>query len=125
MLWAEDDVRKLVEKLTASSRGGSGANLTPEDVDIAVAALRAYCDKLLSPPATGAIVSFQIEALDGVGLPREALATTVDPRVARSAFARAKRRFPDQKIVLRGQTISGERVHPDDASSRWEYQTQH
>jgi hypothetical protein len=78
----------------------------------ALAALRALRDKLISPPVAGAIVSFQIESLDGMGLPREVLATTVDERVAYTALAKAKKRFPNQKIVLRGQTISGARIDP-------------
>jgi hypothetical protein len=91
-------------------RGGSGAELTPKSVNVALAALRAYRDKLISPPVTGAIISFQIEALDGMGLPREVLAITVDERITRSALAKAKKRFPAQKIVLRAKTSSGERI---------------
>jgi hypothetical protein len=98
MRWAEEDVRKLVEKLTELSRGGSGAELTPKSVNVALAALRAYRDKLTSPRVTGAIVSFQIEALDGVGLPREVLATTVDEHLAHATLAKAKKQFRDQKL---------------------------
>jgi len=45
-------------------------------------------------------------------LPREVLATTVDERVTLTALAKPKKRFPNQKIVLRGQTISGDRIDP-------------
>jgi hypothetical protein len=110
MFWTDDDVRKLVELLTASSRQGGDAELTPEAVNITLAALRAYRDKLASPPAAGAIVGFQVEALDELGLPREVLVATVDEGVARSTLAKAKNQFPDQKIVLRARTISGERI---------------
>jgi hypothetical protein len=112
MLWTDDDVRRLVELLTASSLEGSDAELTPEAVNIVLAALRAYGDKLASSPHTGAIVSFQIEALDEMGLPREVLATTVDECLARSTLVKAKKRFRNQKIVLRAKTISGERINP-------------
>jgi hypothetical protein len=114
MLWVTDDVRKLAEQLTASSYEGRGAKLTPASVNIALAALRAHRDKLTSPPATEAIVSFQIEVLDSMGLPREVLGTATDERVAHTALAEAKKRFPRQKIVLRGKTSSGERIDPAD-----------
>jgi hypothetical protein len=112
MLRAEDEIRGLVEQLTTSSRGGRGAKLTPTSVNIVLAALRAYRDKLTAPPVTAAIVSFQIEARDGMGLPQEALATTVDERVACATLAKARKRFPGQEIVLRGKTSSGERIYP-------------
>ena len=113
MLWAEDDIRKLVEQLTASSRRGSGANLTPEAVNIALAALRAYRDGRSPRPVTEAIVGFQVVAFDGMDLPSEVLASTADERIAHTTLAKAKRRFPDQKIVLRGKSRSGERVNLD------------
>jgi hypothetical protein len=112
MLWTEGEIRRLVEQLTASSRDGRAAKLTPKSVNIALAALRAYRDKLTSPPVSAAVVSFQIEALDGMGLPREVLAITIDERVARATLAKAKKRFPSQEIVLRGKTSSGERIDP-------------
>ena len=112
MLWTMDDIRKLMEQLTASSRSGRGAKLTPAAVNIALVALRAYRDRLASPPATKAIPGFQIEALDNMGLPREVLATIVDERVAHTTLAEAKKRFPDRNIVLRGTTSNGERINP-------------
>ena len=112
MLWVEGEIRKLVGQLTASSHGGRGAKLTPESVNVALAALRAYRDKVTPPLANAAITKFQIEVLDSMGLPQEVLATIVDERIARSALAEAKKRFPDRKIVLRGTTSNGERIDP-------------
>jgi hypothetical protein len=110
MLWVEDDIRRLMEQLTESLHRGRGAKLTPTSVNIALAALRAHRDKLTSPPVTAAIVSFQIEAQDGMGLPREVLATTVDGHLARAMLAKATKRFHGQKVALRGKTSSGERI---------------
>ncbi|WP_158816148.1 hypothetical protein [Methylocapsa sp. S129] len=112
MRWVEEDVRKLEEKLTALSRGGGGGRLTPKSVNITLTALRGCRGRLISPLTTEAIVSFQIETLDGMGLPGEVLAINVDERVARTAFAKAKTQFPDQKIMVWGKTSSGKRVHP-------------
>jgi hypothetical protein len=112
MLSTDDDIHKLVEQLTASSRRGTDANLTAEAVNIALAALRAYLDKLVSPSAFAPIASFQIETLDDMGLPGEVLATTVDEGVARSTLAKAKRRFPKQEIVMRAKTMTGKRINP-------------
>jgi hypothetical protein len=110
MVWADDDVHKLVEQIIASSREGRDVDLTPEGVNIVLAALRAYLDKLASPSSTAAIVGFQVEALDELGLLREVLVATVDEGVARSTLAKAKNQFPNQKIVLRARTMSGERI---------------
>jgi hypothetical protein len=76
-------------------------------------ALRAYLEKPAAPGTT-TIVSFQIEALDNIGLPVEVLATAGDKRIARTTLARAKQRFPDRMITLRGKSRSGERIEPVD-----------
>jgi hypothetical protein len=109
---APDHFRKLVKQLTNSLARGSGANLTPEDVDIALAALRAYRREPVPRRATDAAVSFQIETLDELNLPRKMLAITFDERVAHAGLAVAKKQFPDNNIVLRGTTSSGERIAP-------------
>ena len=109
MIPIDDDIRKLVTQLIAASRRRSGAELNPKSVDIALAALRAYLEKPAAPGTT-TIVSFQIEALDDIGLPVEVLATTGDKRIARTTLARAKERFPDRMITLRGKSSGGERI---------------
>jgi hypothetical protein len=113
MFCVDDDIRRLVAQLTISSHSRSQAKLNPKSVNIALAALRAYLDKSASPPATTAIVSFQIEALDNIGLPFEVLATTGDKRIAHITLAKAKQRFPG-RIALRGKSRSGERIKPAD-----------
>jgi hypothetical protein len=114
MFHIDDDIRKLVTQLTAASHSRSGAKLNPKSVNIALAALRAYLDKPTSPPVTTTIVSFQIEALDNIGLPVEVLATTGDKRIAHTTLARAKQRFPDRMITLRGTSSRGERIRSAD-----------
>jgi hypothetical protein len=114
MFFVDDDIRKLVAQLSASSHGRSGAKLNPKSVNIALAALRASLEKRASPPAATAIISFQIEALDNIGLPLEVLATTGDKRIAHTTLATAKERFPNRMIALRGQARSGERIKPTD-----------
>jgi hypothetical protein len=114
MFFVDDDIRKLVAQLSASSHGRSRAKLNPKSVNIALAALRAYLNEAASPRAATAIVSFQIEALDNMGLPLEVLATTVDERVAHATLAEAKQRFPGRTIALRGKSRSGERIKPVD-----------
>ena len=114
MFCVDDDIRKLVAQLTECSRGRSGAKLNPKSVNIALAALRAYREKADSPAVTTAIVGFQIEALDSLGLPLKVLATTGDKRIAHTTLARAKQRFPGQMITLRGMFSSGERIKPAD-----------
>ena len=114
MFFVDDDIRKLVTQLIAASRGGSGAKLNSKSVNIALAALRACLEKSAAPPVTTMIVSFQIEALDNIGLPVKVLATTGDIRIARATLARAKERFPDRMITLRGKSSSGERIRSAD-----------
>jgi hypothetical protein len=114
MFCVDDDIRRLVAQLTVSSQGRSRAKLNPKSVNIALAALRACLDKPVSPPATTAIVSFQIEALDNIGLPLEVLATTGDKRIAHTTLAKAKQRFPGRMIALWGKSRSGERIKPAD-----------
>jgi hypothetical protein len=114
MIQIDDDIRKLVTQLIAASRSRSGAKLNPKSVDVALAALRACLEKPASRPVTTAIVSFQIEALDNIGLPAEVLATTGDKRIAHTTLARAKARFPDRMITLRGKSSSGERIRSPD-----------
>jgi hypothetical protein len=114
MFQIDDDLRKLVTRLTVSSHGRGRAKLNPKSVNIALAALRAYLVKPTSPPATTAIVSFQIEALDNIGLPLKVLATTYDKRIAHATLAKAKQRFPGRMIALRGKSRSGERIKPVD-----------
>jgi hypothetical protein len=107
-----DSIRKLVMQLATSSARGSGANLTPEAVNLALPALRAYRRRLAPRPVAEGVVSFQIEAHDDLNLPEKALATTLEESIARVIFAAAKRRFPAQHITLRGQVRSGERIAP-------------
>ena len=114
MFSVDDDIRKFVGQLTASSHSGSGAKLTPKSVNIALVALRAYCDRTAPRLATEAIASFQIEAFDGMDLPQEVLAITINERLAHTILAKAKKRFPGRIIVLRGKTSSGERIIPAD-----------
>ena len=109
-----DDIRKLAAQLAVSSHGRIRAKLNPKSVKITLAALRAYLDKPTSPPATRSIVSFQIEALDNIGLPLEVLATTGDKRIAHATLAKAKECFPDRMITLRGKSSRGERIKPAD-----------
>jgi hypothetical protein len=109
---APDRVRKLVKQLTNSLARGSGANLTPEAVDIALAALRAYPRARVPRRAADAVVSFQIETLDDLNLPRKMLAIVFDESVAHAGLAVAKKQFSDKSIVLRGTTSSGERIAP-------------
>ena len=93
MFHIDDDIRKLVTQLTVASRSRCGAKLNSKSVNIAWAALRAYLGKHAAPPGTTMIVSFQIEALDNIGLPVEVLATTGEKRIARTTLATAKERF--------------------------------
>jgi hypothetical protein len=109
---APDRFRKLVKQLTISLARGSGANLTPEAVDIALAALRAYPRARAPRRAADAVVSFQIESLDDLNLPRKVLAIVFDESVAHAGLAVAKKQFSDKSIVLRGTTSSGERIAP-------------
>jgi hypothetical protein len=114
MFHIDDDIRKLVTQLTAASHSRSGARLNPKSVNIALAALRAYLDKPASRPVTTAIVSFQIEALDNIGLPLEVLAVAGDERIAHTTLARTKELFPSRMITLRGKFSSGERIRSPD-----------
>jgi hypothetical protein len=114
MFHTDDDIRKLVMQLIAASRSRSGAKLNPKSVDIAFAALRAYLEKPAAPPGTITIVSFQVEALNNIGLPVEVLATTGDKRIAHTTLESAKERFPGRMIALRGKSSSGERIKPVD-----------
>jgi hypothetical protein len=107
-----------VKQLAASSRRGRGVELTPEAVDIALVALRAYIDRLVSPPGAEAIVRYQIEVFDNLDLPQEIIATTVDERLARATLAKAKKSFPGQNIVLRGKTNAGKRISPIEAPAK-------
>ena len=107
MAWTTDYVRTVVNQLATSSKQGSGSDLTPEAVNLALAALRAYRGGLVSLRTGESLEGFQIEAIDDLDLPREVLAATPDESIARAALAEAKKRFPTRNIVLRGATSSG------------------
>jgi hypothetical protein len=93
MPWAGDDIRQFVEQLTAASREGRGAKLMPRSVNIALAALRAYRDRLTTSPVTAAIVSFSARS---AGDRRR--------RARGSCHTReVERRFTDQEIGLQGR----------------------
>jgi hypothetical protein len=110
MAWTTDYVRKLVNQLVDSSEQRSGADLTPEAVDLALAALRFYRSGPVALRPAEADDGFQIEAFDDLNLPREVLAVASDESIAQAALAQAKKQFPARNIVLRGTTSSGKIV---------------
>jgi hypothetical protein len=112
MAWTTDYVRKLVDQLVGSSEQRSGVDLTPDAVDLALAALRVYRSGPVALRPAEAVDSFQIEAIDDLNLPREVLAIASDQSIAHAALAQAKKQFPARNIVLRGTTSSGKIVAP-------------
>jgi hypothetical protein len=101
MAWTTDHVRELVNQLAVSLGQGSGGELTPEAVNLALTAIRAH-RRGLEWRQPKRLKGFQVEAIDGPNLPREVLAITSDENIAHAALAQAKRRFPARTIVLRG-----------------------
>jgi hypothetical protein len=106
MAWTTDYVRKIVYQLAASSEQGRGARLTPETVDLILAALRVYRGRRVARPSDKARDGLQIEAVDELNLPLEVLAATPDENIAHAILMAAKKRFPARNIVLRGATVS-------------------
>jgi hypothetical protein len=104
MAWTTDCVRKLVDQLDSSLERGSGGELTPEAVDVALTVIRAHRRELVAPAETPE--GFQVEAIDDLNMPGEVLAITPDENIAHAALAQAKRRFPARNIVLRGRRLA-------------------
>ena len=101
---ASGDIHKLADQLAQHSQRGAGAHLTPECVDLALAALRAYGDMLGPPKIKRTRQMFQVEAMDSRGWPEEVLAVVRDALIARAAFEEAVKQHPDRKIRLRHGT---------------------
>src|ERR1700722_20344753 len=101
MAWTTDHVRKLAKQLAVSLEEGSGGELTPEAVNLALTAIHAHRRGLVMPAETPK--GFQVEAINDLNLPREVLAITSDENIAHAALAQAKRHFPARTIVLKGR----------------------
>jgi hypothetical protein len=110
MAWTTDYVRRLVSQLAASSERGSSANITPEAVNLILAALRGSHRWLNAASPATAFDGFQIDAIDDQNLPLEVLATTPDEDIAHAMLAAAKKQLPARNIVLRETTSSGKIV---------------
>jgi hypothetical protein len=95
------DVRRLSDELRRSLRKKRGADLTPEDTDIALAALRAVAGIAGGRDPARRPDLFQIEQLDDQGWPVEVLASVVSSPVAHAAFAAAVGRHPQRRLRLR------------------------
>ena len=106
------DIHKLADDLAQQSQAGSGARLTPDAVNIALAALRSHADVLGPPKSVKTRRAFQIEALNSQGWPEEVLAAVNDEVIARAAFEAAVRQHPGRKLRLRqGARLVAESEH--------------
>jgi hypothetical protein len=95
------EVHQLVDHLTQSSQKGVGARLRPQDVDIALMALKAGVGMMAAPKIKLTPRTFQIELLDRHGWPEQVLAVVRDETIARAAFDEAIKQQPGRKIRLR------------------------
>jgi hypothetical protein len=96
-----DDMRQLADQLAQASQKGQGARLAPQDVDIALTALRAHAGAMSPPKMKITPQMFQIELLDDQGWPEAVLAVIRDEVIARAAFDEAARQRPNRKLKLR------------------------
>jgi hypothetical protein len=108
------DVRRLSEELLRQSRKGSGADLTPEEVDVALAALRSMAGIAVQKNLDRRNRPLQVELLDDQGWSVEMLAILVDEPVARAAFAAAVKQRPERRIMLR----HGSKIVADSGANR-------
>ena len=95
------DVRRLSQELRHKLWRGKGADLTAEEMDVALAALRSMAGITVQENLDRRNSAFQIELLDDQGWPVEVLANLVDEPVARRAFAAAVKQRPERRIMLR------------------------
>jgi hypothetical protein len=102
------DIHRLSEKFQHAADVSKGSRLTPADVDIALAALRAAVEDAHAERGSRS-VSFQIEALGEDGWPLEVLAVVHQETLARAVFARVVGGESTRKLRLR----VGERVLVD------------
>jgi hypothetical protein len=107
-------LRGLSDRLKKALGKCAGVNLTPEDLDLALAALRAIASGIAREGVfNGGRATFQIELLDEEGWPKETLAVILDESVARQVFEIAAKGRPERRIVLRcGSKILAK--HPSD-----------
>jgi hypothetical protein len=98
------DIRRLSDELRRALQKRKGADLTPEDVDVALAALRSVATLPGQPKLERRNETFQIELLDAQGWPVEVLASVADYPIARAAFAAAVEGRPTGRIRLRRST---------------------
>ena len=108
------DVRRLSEELLRKSREGNGAQLTPEEVDVALVALRSMAGITVQKNPDRRNGSFQVELLGDQGWSVEVLAILVDELVARTAFAAAIKQRPERRIMLR----HGSKILADSGANR-------
>jgi hypothetical protein len=95
------DVRRLSRESRSKLRRGKGADLTPEELDVALAALRSMAGITVEENLDRRNSAFQIELLDDQGWTVQVLAILVDEPVARGAFAAAVKQRPERRIMLR------------------------
>jgi hypothetical protein len=96
-----DDIQTLAEMLAQAAKRGCGAHLTPLSVEIALSALRVDIERTRR--------MFQIELMNGDGLPMQVLAVVSDPHIARAVFDETVRRRPGCRIRLRrGQQVDAQ-----------------
>jgi hypothetical protein len=94
-------VRELSHRLKGCALRGDGAALTPEDVEVALASLRAIAGAVPQKKPSRRQCAFQIELIDDEGWPAETLAQVADEAVALRAFEVAVLQRPRSTIRLR------------------------
>jgi hypothetical protein len=108
------DVRRLSDDLRRALRKRRGADLAPEDVDVALAALRAVAGVPGPPVGSHRDALYQIEMLDDHGWPVEVLASVVSGPIAQAAFSAPV----DSRLGRRIRLRRGPQILADTATKR-------
>jgi len=95
-----EEIRQLSQRLTETSEKGDGVKLKSEDVEIALAALRALASNATEEKSRVPI-AFAVEVLDAQLWPQEMIATSINEEIAHAAYLEAVKQRPDRIIRLR------------------------
>jgi hypothetical protein len=93
-------IRQLSQRLAETSDKGDGFKLKSEDVEIALAALRALASAA-AEEKNRARTAFAVEILDAQLWPQEMIATSSNEEIAHAAYLEAIKQRPDRIVRLR------------------------
>jgi hypothetical protein len=94
-------LRKLADRLAQISQKGGSVRLSPEDVEVALSALKLHARTASPSKLKVSPRIYQIELLSDQGWPQATLALLREEKLAHVAFREAVNRHPGKRIRVR------------------------